>query len=1526
MAFGLFLLVQVIALLIRSAVGSSGAELVGLESLFTSLNGAHWTYPANSSGNWNLTRARLPGHDPCSDKWYGIVCSSSGSIVGLDFSDAGSLNVTGSLPADAFGSLTSLETMIISGGDAVPWARLHGTLPSSIGSLRSLRTLKISDAGIGGFLPQELGDLTNLETFSLFSNHFSGSVPSQLGKMLKLTNLALSGNVLSGFLPSELAQLRELTGLYIAMNSLSGTLPTEFAQLASLRELYVNNNRLTGTLPSQYGNLTALVHLSISANSLYGTLPLSLCNLKFAEFFYFSSNRFTGSIPPCFGQQSNNINNFMLFGDDNLLTGEIPPEFCNFQTTKTVVKFYFLSGNRFDCYPCCFIQRSSQVSLYFDPFLQPCGYNCSAQQDAGIDCPVVTSRGPEQAGFLRVSLYKGSFCEHAAMQMQWVEEFGPCAVIEQPFAASIDDEGIGSIRRLYANPGSCGPSSYDILLYQYDTTNCTGQGLKLSHTYRLDECTASPRKDKFIGLSEVFSANAFRADFSASPEAFTHPQLRGVQRDYFLMDNEQQGLSSAQSCNATRPWKRTIVAPYSVLLLQTSPADSVPVASTGGDYDLRMLSCDQQAGLFEQSIGLASLPALQSPFTFQPGSLPLRGHKPMKLDQCVAYRQRDSGVLDFLDQWVGTSIYRSKVSTACTLEPQTTNSDRGYMLLSLYDPSPGACAADASLAVQRTFEIGTCRFVSNSQVQASPMAFAFVSQVFVHQTYHSPSTVLGEGFFDIRTRLFSTKHSRSAAGPCQAPAVPLQDRIDSWAVGGCYDSDSARRLLAVLQLDVMGPGTMSLLAPLALEKGSTVSAIFVRSPSSSSSSSSSSHTPPPASSSSALSSTPILLGVQVATYPDLASCQNPPTSSSPPPISVSTFAADRCHRLAYLPYPDPDPDPDPDPGSGSGSGSDSNIAVAVVAGAAVPLPTLPTTTSGNIGGMAADEWEVDIVRVNARGRGRGRGLATGLATGGAIGGARASEDGMAVGGVSLTCEWALIDYMDRLSLSHGSVRLTAPATFASQELGSLAGCDADQNQGQAQGQRQGQGQSQGEGEGEVLSEERDLILPSSCLPFSLGDEIVYAVLSCTKPAPSSLAESIAAATTAYTIQRVLAALSTIASLFVVALIVGDRQRPGCSRKMTVASKVILALTLFQVAYDCSFFGPLPVPAVPTQPSAAVYSANTAQAQSPLSQSFIIGYRLEFINRAAATAVFLCSNFLTLAVAYVVVRKRALPLSASIWTAVASAILLVSTVPSLVLLLESEGLISLPEGVEGSPALSSAARARDGDGDDGVSPPPKRAWLSVLETVRGVQLASIVLNLVMTAIVANQVVRLRAMKNALQQSSKKGQAESSSNSNSTSNSGINSRFSRKRASASVASDALVEISRRMLLYPLAQVRLDVNLFPITVLNYSYTPFSLFSFTIIPTLPTPHRHSPPCLCYGALFNTPTTYRTASSTPHRDAPCCTSRPFSPRPQGCCLRLFMSGFSPRLNPSSLAGRPGCNGGLWSLQSFAGAGVLDFF
>jgi hypothetical protein len=85
-----------------------------------------------------------------------------------------------------------------------------GTLPSSIGNLKSLQYLDYSINFLNESFPEAIGNLTELVSLSTTFNQQTGTIPTEVGLLTKLETLQLGQNLYTGVLPTELGSLTAL--------------------------------------------------------------------------------------------------------------------------------------------------------------------------------------------------------------------------------------------------------------------------------------------------------------------------------------------------------------------------------------------------------------------------------------------------------------------------------------------------------------------------------------------------------------------------------------------------------------------------------------------------------------------------------------------------------------------------------------------------------------------------------------------------------------------------------------------------------------------------------------------------------------------------------------------------------------------------------------------------------------------------------------------------------------------------------------------------------------------------------------------------------------------------------------------------------------------------------------------------------------------------------------------------------------------------------------------------------------------
>ncbi|KAL4378143.1 hypothetical protein GQ457_02G033930 [Hibiscus cannabinus] len=231
--------------------------------------------------------------------------------------------------------------------------RISGPIPLSIGELSSLKFFDVSINQLNGIFPPSLGQLANLETLSIEQNLLEGVVSeTYFSNLTKLTQLEASGNTLrfqpnSSWVPSfqcetiELGQWhlgpkfpgwlkvqRNLSYLDISHAGISDVVPAWFWDLSSKFEYVdLSSNDMTGVI--SYMNVGTVVDLS--SNRFTGPLPRVLPTL---EYLILSNNSFSGSLVEFVCNSSESRNMLFLDISTNVLFGEIPDCWNQWQELK----------------------------------------------------------------------------------------------------------------------------------------------------------------------------------------------------------------------------------------------------------------------------------------------------------------------------------------------------------------------------------------------------------------------------------------------------------------------------------------------------------------------------------------------------------------------------------------------------------------------------------------------------------------------------------------------------------------------------------------------------------------------------------------------------------------------------------------------------------------------------------------------------------------------------------------------------------------------------------------------------------------------------------------------------------------------------------------------------------------------------------------------------------------------------------------------------------------------------------------
>nr|AQX44171.1 hypothetical protein [Apostasia odorata] len=242
--------------LIPSYIGNLSA----LNRLSLDMNVISGPIPPEISFLWNLMDLNVSFNQ--------INCSipaGIGNLSGLTSIDLSNNLLIG--PAPSITNLFSLNKLhlqsnMISGRLVLPDSRMY-----------SLAELKLSDNYLTGEVP-EVTKLA-LEVFELAGNRLSGSVPPTLGMLKSLRVLNLSSNLLSGHIPAELGFCSVLYWLDLSHNQFTGEIPDLLLNMKNL-SLNLSRNRLDGLVDLSALDLSALFELQKTIDLSYNKLEITL--------------------------------------------------------------------------------------------------------------------------------------------------------------------------------------------------------------------------------------------------------------------------------------------------------------------------------------------------------------------------------------------------------------------------------------------------------------------------------------------------------------------------------------------------------------------------------------------------------------------------------------------------------------------------------------------------------------------------------------------------------------------------------------------------------------------------------------------------------------------------------------------------------------------------------------------------------------------------------------------------------------------------------------------------------------------------------------------------------------------------------------------------------------------------------------------------------------------------------------------------------------------------------------------------
>lgn len=178
-------------------------------------------------------------------------------LVELDISYMlwyGDLGQNGNL----WSNLQNLETISMGGNE------YNSTFPDELVTLPKLKFLYAEFTNVQGSL-DFVSRMPNIEQLWVDLNTMTGSIPTSIGTAQTLKSLSFTKSNIEGPIPTEFGNMGSLEELWMSHNKLTGQIPVEFSNISTLKRLHLQGNDLTGEMPQEvcsivfpFGRITSL--------------------------------------------------------------------------------------------------------------------------------------------------------------------------------------------------------------------------------------------------------------------------------------------------------------------------------------------------------------------------------------------------------------------------------------------------------------------------------------------------------------------------------------------------------------------------------------------------------------------------------------------------------------------------------------------------------------------------------------------------------------------------------------------------------------------------------------------------------------------------------------------------------------------------------------------------------------------------------------------------------------------------------------------------------------------------------------------------------------------------------------------------------------------------------------------------------------------------------------------------------------------------------------------------------------------
>lgn len=251
----------------------------------------------------------------------GEIPEQLGNLAELSFLALNSNNFSGNIPP-SLGKLSKLYWLDIADNQLTGSIPVSTSTTSGLDQLLEAKHFHFNKNQLSGTISPKLFSSEMVLIHILFDgNKLSGSIPSTLGLVKTLEVLRLDRNSLIGTVPPELSNLTHLNELHLANNRLTGPLPN-LTPLSSLNYVDLSSNSFDSSeAPEWFSTLQSLTTLIVEYGSIQGAVPQGVFSLRQIQQIKLRNNEFNDTLDmgDKIGQQlqlvdlqTNNISHFTL--------------------------------------------------------------------------------------------------------------------------------------------------------------------------------------------------------------------------------------------------------------------------------------------------------------------------------------------------------------------------------------------------------------------------------------------------------------------------------------------------------------------------------------------------------------------------------------------------------------------------------------------------------------------------------------------------------------------------------------------------------------------------------------------------------------------------------------------------------------------------------------------------------------------------------------------------------------------------------------------------------------------------------------------------------------------------------------------------------------------------------------------------------------------------------------------------------------------------------------------------------------